>query len=174
MEDGRVTTWEPGRIQDTERQGYYQYFKNEPRSAEMSARHRSKVRRSVKVPSPKWRLRLRTQFMMLWACASWICRSRRRKFFVRCKPRQRKTKRARGQEAATEDTLGVEERFRVVVFAGASEVNFLTRLVPPTSEFFARSQIDVAPFKMRPRKILSYLFRINQLTLSDCSTSGQQ
>ena len=32
--------------------------------------------------------------------------------------------------SATEDTLGVEERFRVVVFAGATEVDFLTDRCP--------------------------------------------
>jgi len=46
--------------------------------------------------------------------------------------------------------------------------------MPPTSDFLAGSQIGVAQFKSRPRKIMSYLFQINQLALSECSTSGQQ
>src|SRR5215471_10328687 len=46
--------------------------------------------------------------------------------------------------------------------------------MPPASEFSAGSQSDVAQFKSRPRKIMSCLFQINQLALSDCSTSGQQ
>src|SRR5262249_2351480 len=46
--------------------------------------------------------------------------------------------------------------------------------MPPTSEFLAGSQIKQAQFKSRPRKIMNYLFRIKQLPLSDCSTSGRQ
>src|SRR6266481_9269815 len=61
---------------------------------------------------------------------------------------------------------GIDELARTPVCPSSS--------MPPTSEFLAGSQIDEAQFKSRPRKIMNYLFRINELPLSDCSTSGRQ
>jgi len=46
--------------------------------------------------------------------------------------------------------------------------------MPPTSEFFAGSQIDGAQFKSRPRKFMNYLFQFNQLSLSARSIPGHE
>jgi hypothetical protein len=46
--------------------------------------------------------------------------------------------------------------------------------VPPTSEFLAGSQIVGKRFKSRPKKLMSYLLQINQLSISARSIPGHE
>ena len=84
MEDGQSHDREPRRIQNTEHQGSYVVCKRRS-STEMSVQRRSRARKSVKAPSPKSRLPSLTLCMTQWACGLWICPSRLKRFFARCR-----------------------------------------------------------------------------------------